>query len=164
MQYYMLLNYDFSLYYHPDKVNVVADALSRKSREVFSSIASREWKMLETVGQFGLHYQDQAQGVMDSLLATPSLLSRMVGTQGQDAEILSIRDRGSSQYGRRGLGHPCRLQSLVPGQSCGTSIRWLEEGDTQRVSLLSFCGSSQKHKDLLRSSPPVLLRWDEEAC
>ena len=33
---------DFALYYHLGKVNVVADALSRKSRGVLGSIASRE--------------------------------------------------------------------------------------------------------------------------
>ena len=49
-----LEDYDFTLHYHPGKANVVADALSRKSRGVLASIASREWRMLETVGQFGL--------------------------------------------------------------------------------------------------------------
>ena len=34
--------------------------------------------MLETVGQFRLQYSDQAQGVLGSLVATPSLLSRMI--------------------------------------------------------------------------------------
>ena len=42
------------LHYHPGKANVVADALSRKSLGALASIASREWRMLETVGQFGL--------------------------------------------------------------------------------------------------------------
>ena len=45
-----LEDYDFTLHYHPGKVNVVADALSWKSRGAFASIASREWRMLETVG------------------------------------------------------------------------------------------------------------------
>ena len=49
-----LEDYDFTLHYHPSKENVVADAFSRKSRGALSSIASREWPMLETVGQFGL--------------------------------------------------------------------------------------------------------------
>ena len=34
-------DYDFTLHYHPGKVNVVADALSQKSRGVLASIASR---------------------------------------------------------------------------------------------------------------------------
>ena len=45
-----LEDYDFTLHYHHGKANVVADALSRKSRGVLASIASREWQMLETVG------------------------------------------------------------------------------------------------------------------
>ena len=49
--------------------------------------------MLEIIGQFGLHYNDQAQGTLRSLVATQSLLSRVIESQGQDAEIVSIRDR-----------------------------------------------------------------------
>ena len=55
-----LEDYDFTLHYHPGKANVVADALSRKSRGVLASIASREWKMIEIVGQFRLWYNDLA--------------------------------------------------------------------------------------------------------
>ena len=45
-----LEDYDFTLQYLPGKANVVADALSQKSRGVLASVASREWLMLETVG------------------------------------------------------------------------------------------------------------------
>ena len=34
--------------------------------------------MLETVGQFGIQYSKQAQGVMGSLVATPSILSKVI--------------------------------------------------------------------------------------
>ena len=67
-----LEDYHFTLHYHPGKANVVADALSRKSQGVLASVASREWQMLETVGQFGLQYRDQAQGTLGSLVAIPS--------------------------------------------------------------------------------------------
>ena len=55
-----LEDYDFTLHYHHSKANVVADALSRKSRGVLANVDSREWKMLEIVGQFGLQYSEQA--------------------------------------------------------------------------------------------------------
>ena len=90
-----LEDYDFTLHYHPSKENVVADAPSQKSRGALTSIASREWRMLETVGQFGLQYSKQTQVTLRSLVATLSLLSRVIESQGQDAEIVSIRDRYS---------------------------------------------------------------------
>ena len=53
-----LEDYDFTLHYHLCKENVMADALSRKVTGVLASVASREWQMLKTVGQFGLQYRD----------------------------------------------------------------------------------------------------------
>ena len=38
-----LYDYEFTLCYHLGKENVVANVLSRKSRGVLASIASREW-------------------------------------------------------------------------------------------------------------------------
>ena len=73
-----LEDYDFALHYHPNKVNVVADSRNRKSRGVLASIASWEWQMIEIVGQFGLQYSDQAQGTLGSLVATLSLLIRVI--------------------------------------------------------------------------------------
>ena len=97
-----LEDYDFTLHYHPGKANVVVDALSRKSRGALASIASREWRMLETVGQFGLQYNEKTQGTLGSLVATPSLLSRVIESQWQDIEIVSIRDRVQSGNGDEG--------------------------------------------------------------
>ena len=77
-----LEDYDFTLHYHLRKENGVANALSRKSRKALPSIASREWRMLETVGRFGLQYREQAQGTLGSLVATLSLLSRVIDSQG----------------------------------------------------------------------------------
>ena len=37
-----LEDYDFTLHYHPGKANMVADALSQKSRGALASIASQE--------------------------------------------------------------------------------------------------------------------------
>ena len=40
--------------------------------------------------------------MLGSLVATPSLLSRVIESQGQDAEIVSIRDRVQSSTGDEG--------------------------------------------------------------
>ena len=97
-----LEDYDFTLHYHPSKVNMVVDALSRKSQGALASIASREWRVLKTMGQFGLQYSEQDHGTLGSLVATPSLLSRVMESQGQDAEIVSIRDWVQSGIGDKG--------------------------------------------------------------
>ena len=97
-----LEDYDFTLHYHLDKANVVADALNWKSWGVLASVASREWQMLETMGQFRLQYSYQAQGVLGSLVAMPSLLSGVIESQGQDTEISSIRNRVLSGTGDEG--------------------------------------------------------------
>ena len=97
-----LEDYDFNLYYHFGKANVVADALNRKSWEVLDSVASREWKKLKVVGQFRLHYRDWAQDALGGFVATPSLLSRVIESYGQDTEVLSIRDRVRLDIGDEG--------------------------------------------------------------
>ena len=58
--------------------------------------------MLETMGQFMLQYSEQTQRALGSLIATPSLLSKVNESQGQEAEISSIRDR--VQLGTGGEG------------------------------------------------------------
>ena len=47
-----LEDYNLTFHYHPDKANMVADTLNRKSWGVLASIAYREWLMIEIVGQF----------------------------------------------------------------------------------------------------------------
>ena len=54
------------------------------------------------MGQFGLQYLEQDQGTLGILVATPSLLSRLIESQGQDAEIVSIRDRVQLGTGDKG--------------------------------------------------------------
>ena len=46
-----LEDYGVTLHYYPG--NVVANALSRKSRGVLANVSSRKWQMLETMGQLG---------------------------------------------------------------------------------------------------------------
>ena len=97
-----LEDYDFTLHYHSGKANVVANELRRKSRGVLASVAYWEWQMLETVGRFSLQYYDQAQDVLGRLVVMPSLLSRVIESQGQDAEMVSIKDRVRTNTGGEG--------------------------------------------------------------
>ena len=62
--------------------------------------------MLETVGQFGLQYSEQAHGTLGSLVATPSLLSRVIVSHpdshsdpiGESESGSEARDRTGTLY------------------------------------------------------------------
>ena len=77
-----LEDYVFTLHYHPGKANVVVDALSQRLWGALASMASWEWRMLKTVGQFGLHYRGHAQGTLGNFVVTPSLPRRVIESQG----------------------------------------------------------------------------------
>ena len=49
--------------------------------------------MFEAVGQFGLYYSEQTQGILRSLVANLSLLSRVIESQGEDTAISSSKQR-----------------------------------------------------------------------
>ena len=87
--------------------------------------------MLETVGQFGLRYSEQAQGTLGSLVATPSLLSRGIKSQGQDAEIVSIKDRVQSGTGDEGWTIHTDGSLRYRGTGSSSSIDRSEKGDSQ---------------------------------
>ena len=155
-------DYDFTLHYHSGKANVVADALSQKSRGALASIASREWQMLETVGQFGLQYSEQTQGTLGSLVVTPSLLSRMIESQWLDAKIVSIRDRVQSGTGDEGWTVHIDGSLRYRGPVVVPPFDRFERGDSQGVSLLSIYRASRWHEDVPGSLSSVLLERDEE--
>ena len=108
-----------------------------------------------------LQYNDQAQGVLGSLLSTPSLLSKVIESQGQDTELSSIRDRVQSGTSDEGWAmHPDG--SLRYRGELWFSVNRFERGDPQGVPMLSFRSTSRWHEDIPGSSSPLLLERDEE--
>ena len=54
-----LKDYQFTLSYHPNEANVVADAVSRKSREKIAKLMVKEWDMVKILNEFGLQVNIQ---------------------------------------------------------------------------------------------------------
>ena len=99
--------------------------------------------------------------MLGSLVATPSLLSRVIESQGQDAEISSIRGRVLSGTGDEGWAIHTDGSLRYRGRVVVPQLTDLRRRDPQGVPLLSFCCASRWHEDVLRSSLPVLLERDE---
>ena len=93
-------DYDFDLQYHPGKVNVVVDALSRKSLSTLASIAIHEWQMLQDIGEYDLLLNETDEyATLFTLAAKPSIISRVVEAQQQDVEAKMICDRIARSVG-----------------------------------------------------------------
>src|SRR4029450_10751002 len=87
-------DYDFDLQYHPGKANAVADALSRKSHGSLANLAIREWKMMEDISEMGLHFsEDDRPVVLFTLIAQPTLVSRVIEEQRKDSKTEAIHAR-----------------------------------------------------------------------
>ena len=88
-----LEDYNFTLNYHQRKANVVADALSRKSRcELNVSIG--EWKLKDALGDFDLWVgEDGSRPCIFNIIAQPLFRERIVTLQRTDSELEAIRSK-----------------------------------------------------------------------
>ena len=86
--------------------------------------------------------------MLGSLVATPSLLSRVIESQGQDVKIVSIRDR--VQSGMDDEGWAIHRDGILQYREwgCGSPTDRSERGDPQGVPLLSICYASKWHEDV----------------
>lgn len=86
-----LEDFDFTLYYHPGKANMVADALSRRS--FAARLAIREFEWVDMINQYRLDVEDREDLLyLWSLVAHPALMQRVLDTQLGDALFDNIED------------------------------------------------------------------------
>ena len=72
-------DYDLDLQYHPEKGNVMADALSRKSLCTLASISIHEWQMLQDVGEYDLLLNEMNElATQFTLSVEPSIISQVI--------------------------------------------------------------------------------------
>ncbi|XP_058220482.1 uncharacterized protein LOC131330773 [Rhododendron vialii] len=93
---------NFELQYHPGKANIVADALSRKSTHL-TSLAIYEWKTINDLGSYALHFEEVHDGVILCNLTVQSTLStRVIEAQQREEEVGEFRTKFLSGNAREG--------------------------------------------------------------
>ena len=85
----LLKDYNFTLQYHLGKANVVADALSRKSRGRIASLMIWEWQALERLFEFDFQPSESSTGQhLGCLVVQPTLIIRILEAQQKDEGLL----------------------------------------------------------------------------
>ena len=69
-----LKNYDCTINYHPEKANIVADALNRKVQ--VAGLMINEWNMLEKVSEWNPHLECQ-KFILKNIMVSSTLLDRI---------------------------------------------------------------------------------------
>ena len=87
-----LEDYDFALHYHPGKVNIVADALSRKNFDQLSSLRLKEFEMHAVIEDFELCLGWKGQGpCLYSISARPMYIQRIMEAQVCDEFLEKVK-------------------------------------------------------------------------
>ncbi|KAM1011997.1 hypothetical protein FF1_047138 [Malus domestica] len=144
-------DYDFKLLYHPGKANVVADALSRKTRSTLSSLMLAENDMFGTIEAYNIEVL--GEGVLTNLQLEPQLEQELIAKQNDDPEIellkQKIRSKEASEeweiYEDGGLRYKERM--VVPKDK-RVRERVLKEAHNTRFAM--HPGSNKMYQDLKR--------------
>jgi hypothetical protein len=98
----LIKDYNCVIDYHPDKANVVADALSRKGKIVMNDVEHKEQEKYSGVKENGLAAKCRAQGITVSSVKDPICASRQ-GLGGSTGRWESKRDQGEGKQGYRDI-------------------------------------------------------------
>ncbi|XP_042404664.1 uncharacterized protein LOC121994816 [Zingiber officinale] len=92
-----LKDYDCTINYHPGKANVVADALSRKSRGVLACHRVMVTELIQSFSELGLMKQAQIErGLLVTMVAQSSIVERIKEAQATDQHLQFLRSRVTS--------------------------------------------------------------------
>lgn len=88
----LIKDYDCTIEYHPGRVNVVADALSRKASESLAHVRMAYLSLLIELRKDGVELEmSQQGGILTSLHVRPILVEWVIAAQLEDLTLCMIR-------------------------------------------------------------------------
>ena len=91
--------YNFKLDYHPGKANVVADALSRKTRGSLSCLIAYDLEAITLLYEFGWDFETHSCATLFAISVQPTLISRILEAQLVDGKSAEYRQGIESTTG-----------------------------------------------------------------
>lgn len=85
-------DYDFSIYYHLGKANIVADALSRKSSGYLTNIITTQGHILKDLKKMGIEIVIHGQENILYLSVQSTLIDMIKTAQSEDPQLRNIID------------------------------------------------------------------------
>jgi len=156
-------DYEFALQYHPGKANVVADALSRKTRRRLAALRCSLHKDLMTLGQYD--WRPEVGGCtvfLGAVTVQPSWISRIVAAQAEDSWIQTrkgeITQEPSDDWSVGADGGLRMKGRLVLPES--TELRKELFDEAHRARYTVHPGATKMYKDLRRTFWGKNLRRD----
>jgi len=146
----LLKDYDFSLNYHPNKANVVADALSRKTLHM-SAMMVKDFELLEQFRDLSLVCELSPQSVQLGMLKINSdFLNNMKEAQKIDVKFVDLMVAGNqTTYGDFKVDDQgvlrFRGKIYVPDDD---ELKKLILEESHRVSLSIHPGATKMYHDL----------------
>ena len=105
----LVKDYDCGINYHPDKVNVVADALSRRNHPRLATFITKEENLIREFSKMRLEVvraPETVEGRIATLVIEPNLRSRIIEAQRMDAKLeeirVEVRTGESGSFGEEG--------------------------------------------------------------
>lgn len=84
-------DFNLDIKYQPGKTNVIADALSKKTKTL-AGLWATEWKLWSNLGEIALNIKIRgSMGYISNLYARPMIMQRIIEAQDEDPELVQIK-------------------------------------------------------------------------
>ncbi|KAL0448590.1 UNVERIFIED_CONTAM: Retrovirus-related Pol polyprotein from transposon.6 [Sesamum latifolium] len=141
----LLKDYDCTINYDPGKVNIVADALSRKMVDQLAGMICYNVEYLTALRAVDVHFNIGGDLLLATMQVKPFLKNKIKDTHDMDPYLQKMKTR--VQEGKNDQFVIQNDGMLLNGKQCA-ECRGIENGDYARGALCTVCYASCQYQDV----------------